>query len=204
MPDELITVAALYVQETGCYVGVPGVAPWPESRDARLYAGPHPVVAHPPCARWCRLAGLVESRYPHCKQGEDSGCFAAALTAVRIWGGVLEHPAETKAWPAYGLPRPMHGAWIRAFCGGWVTQVAQSSYGHRAQKLTWLYYVGINAPPSLRWIIAPHTARVSYCENRSRPKVEMMHARERSATPVPFRDLLLSMARSARKPCPTT
>ena len=64
------TIAALYVQKNGCYFGLPDVDPWDEERDARLYAGPHPVVAHPPCARWCRLAGLVESRYPHGKLNE--------------------------------------------------------------------------------------------------------------------------------------
>ena len=81
-------VAALYVQEDGCYVGLPDVDPWPESRDARLYEGPWPVVAHPPCARGCRLAGLVEKRWGH-KRGEDGGCvavhgdFAAVTPAFR-------------------------------------------------------------------------------------------------------------------------
>ena len=192
------TIAALYVQKNGCYFGLQDVDPWDERRDARLYAGPHPVVAHPPCARWCRLAGLVESRYPHCKQGEDGGCFAAALAAVHRWGGILEHPAESKAWPAFDLPRPLHGAWIRTMDGGWVTQVAQSSYGHRAEKLTWLYCFGV-APPSLRWEVAPHSARVSYLQNRGASKVKLMHARERSATPPAFRDLLLDIARSARR-----
>ena len=50
-------IAALYVQERGCYVGLDGVDPWPESRDARSYAGPYPVVAHPPCERWGRYWG---------------------------------------------------------------------------------------------------------------------------------------------------
>lgn len=47
------TVAALYVQLGGVYYGLPGVEPWglPE-RDAREYAGPYLVIAHPPCARW--------------------------------------------------------------------------------------------------------------------------------------------------------
>ena len=57
----MITVAALYVAKGGCYYGLPDVDPWDAERDARLYAGPHPVVAHPPCSRWCRLAGLVMS-----------------------------------------------------------------------------------------------------------------------------------------------
>lgn len=197
----MITVAALYVMPGGCYYGLPDVDPWPESRDARLYAGPHPVVAHPPCARWSRLAGLVESRYPHCKQGDDGGCFAAALAAVRLWGGVLEHPAESAAWRAYDLPPPTQGAWVRGLCGGWSTQVAQSSYGHRARKLTWLYYYGTAPPPSLDWRVRPHTARVSYCANRGAPPpgVEQMHRRERLATPLAFRDLLLSIARGARQ-----
>ena len=98
-------IAALFVAERGCYAGLPNVDPWPESRDARLYAGPHPVVAHPPCSRWCRLAGLVEARWGH-KRGDDGGCFASALNSVRAWGGVLEHPAYSDAFPAFGIPAP--------------------------------------------------------------------------------------------------
>jgi len=71
-------IAALYVETGGHYFDLEGVDPWDAARDARLYAGPHPVVAYPPCSRWCRLAGLVEARWGH-KRGEDGGCFAAAL-----------------------------------------------------------------------------------------------------------------------------
>ena len=98
-------IAALFVEPRGEYSKFPGVDLWDQSRDARLYSGPHPVVAHPPCGRWCQLAGLVEARWGH-KRGDDGGCFAAALAAVRRWGGVLEHPAWTKAWPAHGLAVP--------------------------------------------------------------------------------------------------
>ncbi len=35
-------IAALYVASGGCYFGLPDVDPWDESRDARIYAGPHP------------------------------------------------------------------------------------------------------------------------------------------------------------------
>lgn len=44
-------IAALYVEKGGAYYGLEGVDPWDEQRDARLYDGPWPVVAHPPCER---------------------------------------------------------------------------------------------------------------------------------------------------------
>ena len=82
-PVACATVAALYVEPKGCYVGVPGVDPWDEARDARKYSGPHPVVAHPPCQRWGKF-WHGSTRKPHqYRLGEDGGCFAAALTAVR-------------------------------------------------------------------------------------------------------------------------
>lgn len=195
------TVAALYVQSGGVYCGLDGVDPWglPE-RDAREYDGPHPVVAHPPCSRWCRLAALVEARWGH-KRGDDGGCFESALAAVRRWGGVLEHPAYSRAWDAFGLPEPpSHGGWVRGLCGGWSCYVEQGRYGHRAKKATWLYAYGTELP-SLRWGFRadPQSeALVSWCGNwtragESRPRVGKAQA---SRTPVEFRDVLITMARS--------
>lgn len=187
-------IAALYVARGGVYYGLDDVDPWDESRDARNYAGPWPVVAHPPCARWCQLAGLVEQRWGH-KRGDDGGCFAAALNAVRTWGGVLEHPAYSRAWAAFNLPDPPPQGWQRCIDGGWVTHVEQGHYGHRARKATWLYAVR-TALPLLRWGAAA-AAWISWCRNNSRGRtVERMGKRERSATPLPFRDLLLDLARS--------
>lgn len=200
-----MTIAALYVQKNGCYFGLPDVDPWDEARDARLYDGPHPVVAHPPCSRWCRLAGLVEARWGH-KKGDDGGCFAAALAAVRRWGGVLEHPAYSDAWAAHGLNAPpTGGGWVNAdMQGGWTCYVEQHRYGHAAKKATWLYAHGVELP-SLRWgCIADGAslALVSWCGNHvksgeRRPRVGKAKA---SASPVEFRDALLSMAKSGLRP----
>lgn len=196
-------IAALFVQTNGSYYGLPDVDPWDEKRDARLYPGPWPVVAHPPCSRWCRLAGLVEARWGH-KRGDDGGCFASALASVRKWGGVLEHPAYSDAWKAFDLNRPPSGGkWVSAgWCGGWTCYVEQHRYGHRAKKATWLYAHGVELP-ELRWgLLADNasTALVSWCGNHvksgeSRPRLGKSAA---SKTPLAFRDLLLSMARTAK------
>ena len=188
-------IAALYVQPDGCYAGLDGVDPWPESRDARLYAGPWPVVAHPPCQLWGHFAALNFSRWggEHNRPGNDGGCFAAALEAVRRWGGVLEHPADSHAWVAHGLTTPLSGGWVRTFDGDWVCEVWQSAYGHRARKRTWLLYVGAAPPPSLKWERRGGVAQVGWFD-RIKPS---LNKREASATPLAFRDVLIAMARSA-------
>jgi len=75
-------VAALFVETDGIYFGLPNVEPWDKTRDARTYPGARPVIAHPPCDRWCQMAPVNQARYGH-RVGDDGGCFAAALEAVR-------------------------------------------------------------------------------------------------------------------------
>jgi hypothetical protein len=188
-----MTVAALFVEEKGCYSGLADVDVWGISRDARLYAGPWPVVAHPPCQLWVNFAALNFMRYggEHNRPGNDGGCFASALASVRRWGGVLEHPASSKAWAAHGLTAPAGRGWQRAIDGAWVAKVCQSAYGHRARKATWLYAVR-TCPSALDWRDVPGTAQVGWFD-RLKPTLSK---REASATPLPFRDLLLSIARS--------
>jgi hypothetical protein len=193
------TVAALYVADGGCYCDLPGVEPWDEAKDARTYAGPWPVVAHPPCQRWGAMASVNYARWggEHNRPGNDGGCFAAVLAAVRKWGGVLEHPAKSRAWAYYDLPNPPSHGWIRTFCGGWVCEVWQSAYGHRAAKATWLYAVGLD-PPQLNWLRLPGTHQIGFHDQRGPDRNKpTLSRREASATPLAFRDLLISIARAA-------
>lgn len=144
-----IQVAALFVRADGPYANRPDVDAWTVDRDARLYSGPWPVVAHPPCARWGRFA----EAYGHAA-GDDEGCFAAALRSVRSFGGVIEHPEASIAWARFGLPRPeKHGeGWVRSlFDPGWSCSVDQGVYGHATRKRTWLYWCGRGRPSELDW-----------------------------------------------------
>jgi hypothetical protein len=197
-------IAALYVDPAGCYANLEGVELWDEARDARTYAGPWPVVAHPPCQRWGKYWHGGPAA-PHTRRlGDDGGCFAAALAAVRQWGGVLEHPAYSRAWFAHGLPWPPAAGWQRDISGGWCCQVEQGAYGHKARKGTWLYAVGID-PPELSWGSAPgdflpfdgwYHRQKDHARARRTGQLQRLSHKGRAATPEPFRDLLLTMARS--------
>lgn len=211
-----MTVAALFVDAAGVYSQIEGVEVWGVDRDARLYAGPHPVVAHPPCERWGRYWRSDGSTRP----GEDGGLFESALASVRRWGGVLEHPEASHAWSRFGLGSPTRGGWIRNLDGSWTGEVLQSSYGHRARKSTWLYYVGREPIPFIRetsravaYLSQPGrcsatrrrpTCPCSICEetfgdawrgahNRGAPRVTQ---REGAATPLLFAEYLVELARA--------
>lgn len=139
-------IAALFVASGGCYSRLLDVVPFDARRDARRYAGPWRVVAHPPCSVWCQLARLNEARWTE-------------------------------------------GA------GGWVTEVSQGAYGHRARKRTWLYAVG-SRPAALDWSEPPPSATCSYLKNHGGGDMPRLTKREAKATPIPFRDALLSIARA--------
>jgi hypothetical protein len=185
-------IAALFIQRGGVYSNLHGVDAWDESRDARKYAGPYPVIAHPPCSRWCQLAHINQKRYGHVV-GSDGGCFAHALDCVRRFGGVLEHPAFSYAWHAFHLQRPRRGSWQYTAEGAWVTEVSQGRYGHRARKRTWLYYVGA-FPPALDWTEVTPSAQISWCKNHGNSPLPRLSKKEAAATPVPFRNLLIGLA----------
>ena len=204
-----LPVAALYVVTNGVYYGLHNVEPWDEVADARTYPGPLPVVAHPPCQRWGRYWSGGPSARIRRKKGDDNGCFAAALDAVRRWGGVLEHPEASHAWAWFGINKPPRGGgWVAAGDGvGWTCCVEQGNYGHAARKATWLYAVGTDLP-ELKWGSSGARQRLGCGYHSAAERLaataggkraacwRILTKQENLATPVPFRNLLLRLARS--------
>ncbi len=206
-------IAVLFVETDGVYYGLDDVDPWDESRDARKYAGPWPVIAHPPCERWGRF-WHGSTRKPHqYKLGDDAGCFKAALHAVRTWGGVLEHPADSHAWARFGLERPERfKGWRNVSGGGWTCYVEQGHYGHMSRKPTWLFVdcVARKDLPELDWSRGAQrlhpTALANYGYEKARRigMTAMVGGKDkkkiRNRTPVPFRDALLALVREGCRP----
>ena len=190
-------IAALFVQPNGCYSGMNGIDMWPELRDARLYDGGLPVIAHPPCQLWGAMAAVNYSRWggEHNRPGNDGGCFASALASVNRCGGVLEHPAKSRAWAAHGLDKPKGKGWQQSGLG-WVCDVWQSAYGHRANKATWLYYKGNQPPFDLRWDRVPGTHQIGFHDQRGKSANKpTLYKKEANATPIEFRNELIKLAR---------
>jgi len=178
-------IAALFVEADGPYTGLEQVDAWPVERDARQYRGPYPVIAHPPCKRWGNYWYGSPSSTQRFHLGDDDGCFAAALWAVRTFGGVIEHPENSRAWAWFGLPRPTRIGWgwsdQQDDYGGRSCAVAQGRYGHPSRKMTWLYAV------------LPQFPAMDFRDCKGMKPVEHLDKRDRFITPIPFRDALIEM-----------
>lgn len=191
-------VSVLYVDKLGPYPKL--VADWWDAeRDARNYAGPNPVVAHPPCRNWSSLR--------HLAKGDDRDCGIRAVEQVRQFGGVLEQPAGSKLWAACDIP------WTDREVGiGFSVEVEQVAWGHPARKRTWLYFVGIDrrqVDAGIRrggtlthWCSGGRT-KSSRRGSPVPPGIKVCSAQQRSRTPVAFAEWLLSLAAQARRPEPT-
>ncbi len=194
-------VAALFVQTGGIYFGNDQIDPFDIERNAMTYDGYLPVIAHPPCQLWGAMAAVNFKRWggDHNKPGNDGGCFAKALESVVRCGGVLEHPAKSRAFDAYGLTKPNGIGWQENNFGGWVCEVWQSAYGHRANKATWLYYFGSGKPHELKWNRPKGSHQIGFQDRRGKSRNKpTLSKKESNATPEQFMMELLKLAINSR------
>jgi hypothetical protein len=156
---------------------------------------------------WAGQLGTIAKTGSRKIKGDD-GCFAAALEAVRAWGGVLEHPWGSAAWPHFGLVVPPRaGGWIKADAYGWTCCVEQGRYGHYARKPTLLYAVTKSPLPELDWgvsepsfppeAIARHG--LAYCKRAGELafKGGGSNSAVRIDTPPAFKQVLIDIVRGA-------
>lgn len=112
-------VAVLFTQKLSVYGQFwPSTDCWPQGRDATRYAGPWPIIAHPPCGPWGCFKWISR---------EDKSLGIKAMELVHIYGGVVEQPRGSSLFADYGK-------------GGWVEKVNQGDFGHEAIKPTCLYF----------------------------------------------------------------
>jgi hypothetical protein len=183
---EMADVAVLFARSDSNYKAMPGCDVFDIDRDARTFAGGAPVVAHPPCRAWGRMRQFAQPR------ADEKDLARFAVATIRRDGGVLEHPAESTLWADQMLPRP--GRAPDSF-GGWTMAVDQFHFGHRAEKATWLYIVGLHPdelPPIPRRVGAPtHCIRPT----KSYPRLPSVTKAEREHTPPALAAWLVEVAR---------
>jgi len=170
-----VTVAALFCREDSHYKDMAGVDAFDERRNALTWPGGSPGVFHPPCRGWGKLKGFSTHLPGELELARWS------MRQVRRWGGVVEHPLHSSLWRESGCL----GYGIRDDVGGVLIPVNQSDYGHRADKATCLYLVGLPAP------------QLPFDLVRGFVPVENMGSAERDKTPLAFARFLVDLALKA-------
>src|SRR3990167_7122777 len=184
-------VAILFARRDSIYKTLDGCDVWDADRDARNFPGGMPVVAHPPCRAWGRLAHFANPA-----EGEKE-LAPWAVEQVRKCCGVLEHPEQSRLWASCGLPL---GATRDTF--GFTLSVDQRWWGHRATKATWLYVCGVEPRnvPEMPLRIDEGTHCIM-CDRRGASRnrwKQCLPTSEREATPPAFARWLLVLARRSR------
>ena len=132
-------VVALFVEPDGVYPSL--LEDWYDaSRDAFSYEGSTAAVCHPPCDGWGAYA-TMPLRLRAGKGAGDYGEFKFSLDTVRRVGGLIEHPARSKAFQAFGLGIPRRSISLSDDGIGYIAEFDQGMYGHRCPKPTWIYFV---------------------------------------------------------------
>lgn len=189
---------ALFTARNSIYRSL-GLDCWDERRNAMTYSGNSPVIAHPPCNLWGKMARVNFKRWggDHNRPGNDRGMFRFALKTIIRCTGVIEHPAHTKAWAAHGLTRPGRNGWTSDNRGGWVCEVWQSDYGHLANKATWLFCRSNGRPPAPRLYRSEGSHQIGFQDQRGKDRNKPTVPRSKaSATPIEFARYLITVASS--------
>lgn len=197
MSEEFIKlreVAVLFARMDSIYKSLQGCDVWDIERDARRWPGGAPIVGHPPCRAWGQLAHMAKPR------PDEKELAIWCIAQIREWGGVLEHPAKSKLWPACKLPEPGQ----RDAFGGWTLPILQWWWGHRAEKATRLYIVGCepaNIPQMpLRVGYPTHVVNTTHGARKGDPCYKPHCTKnERERTPVELAKWLVELARRCKK-----
>jgi hypothetical protein len=188
-----MAVSVLFASENSIYKQLNNIDVWDKDRNALLFRGDNPIIAHPPCRAWASLR--------HCAKPEPNEKDLAyfAIEKVRLNGGVLEHPSKSTLWAIACLPE------ISCYdkYGGWTLVIDQFWFGHRAQKRTKLYICGCkpkNVPKiPIRLGKATHTVGLWSGRNRQTCRPSILK-KEYEATPEEFAEWLIKLAEVCKHP----
>lgn len=142
-------------------------------RNAFTYSDRLPLVAHPPCRLFSRLRKFSTA------PAQEKKCAFFALSKIRQFGGILEHPRSSLLWKTgnFDLSGNVDNY------GGFLRSVNLSWFGYPCEKKTMLYFVGISPGqlPEFPLSFDAITHQISSSKKKSLPEISKD---SRSSTPV--------------------
>lgn len=146
-------------------------------KDARTYPGGI-AIHHPPCGPW----GNYSKKSMHTQSEKDLAIWS--INKVRLFGGVVEHPASSKIWSEMSIG-PGYDKY-----GGFILSIDQYWFGHQSKKPTYLYIVGLKHSE-----IPDYPIQLPY-HYRS---LEDLSKKQRASTPVALANYLIQLIKKIKE-----
>ena len=166
-------IPVLFTQEKSNYDKIKLFDCYDIKRNALSFNGRVPLIAHPPCRKFSKLRGLSTAPL-----SEKKLAFFA-LSKVRQFGGILEHPRSSTLWINGNFN--LDGS-IDTY-GGFLRSVDLSWFGFPARKATMLYFCGIR-PDQMPAFPFSLNAITHIISSTARSNKKEISKKMRSATPL--------------------
>ncbi len=181
-------IPVLFTQENSNYDNYTIFDCYDLKRNALSYSGRVPIIAHPPCRLFSRLRAFSTAPL-----SEKKLAFFA-LSKVRQFGGILEHPRSSTLWINGNCN--LDGS-VDSY-GGFLRSVDLSWFGFPAQKKTMLYFCGI-VPGQLPPFPISLDAVTHVISSTSRSNKKEISKNMRSATPLPMIEYFIEVINIIKK-----
>ena len=175
-------IPVLFTQEKSNYNNFKIFDCYDLKRNALSYSDRIPIIAHPPCRMFSKLRGLSSAPL-----SEKKLAFFA-LSKVRQFGGVLEHPRSSTLWIDGNFN--LDGS-VDSY-GGFLRSVDLSWFGYPARKKTMLYFCGIT-PGQLPPFPISLDAITHVISSTARSNKKEIPKNMRSDTPLPMIEFFIEV-----------
>jgi hypothetical protein len=189
-------IPVLFTNEKSNYNNYSIFDTYSKKRNAFTYYSRSPLIAHPPCRLFSRLRGFSTAN-----KSEKKLAFFA-LSRVRQFGGILEHPRSSTLWKNGNFNLSGN---IDEY-GGFLRSVNLSWFGYPCEKKTMLYFVGIKPGdlPPFPLNLLPPSSIISTSRSSTLPEIPK---KDRSSTPAHmieyFIEVMQIINNKNQKPCTT-
>lgn len=153
------------------------------NRDALNYSGISAGIYHPPCRAWSRLKYFAKPA-----PGEIELAIWSIMQ-IQKYGGVLEHPRSSSLFKL--LPAP--GS--KDSFGGLTIFFNQSDFGHKCEKATGLYIVGLELQEIPSMPINFNAIEFTCGSSKKNNSKKEINKNNRSSTPPDFAKFLIEICK---------
>lgn len=174
--------AVLFASKNSIYKTFEEADVYDIDRNALSFNSSIPIIAHPPCRSFSRLS--------HFSNPTKEELIYPAFCLLKIYenGGIFEHPAFSKVFDIYNLPKPGHKNKF-----GFTISIDQRWFNLPVIKNTWLFISGCSINEIPPTTLNFNAIEYQWSPNKNKNKLKHLPKSFRAKTTIEFASYLISI-----------